>query len=168
MLNNEQVWVNADFVKVDANVTLPLVQVETFSKAQEIVEFAKSFDRSHRQEYLNGQQIWFDCSSYVKYVFANFGIALSGGSRDIAKSGAGVMISKEERQPGDLVFIHNNGSLIGHVGIYVGDDMMISNESSGVTRYDGSVGGGIKISTLSTGYYWPNYAQEYMRITNVK
>lgn len=167
LYNDNQVWVDAKYVTLDKGIFLPVMQLPKFTLADEIVDFAKSFETSHRVENRDGLQLWFDCSSYVRYVYANFGILLKGGSRDIYNSGAGQLISYEELQPGDLVFVRNNGYEIGHVGIYVGDDKMISNESSGVIRYDGSVGGGIHITTLNSGYYWPNYTKEYMRLNNI-
>lgn len=159
--NEIESWVSADYVKLDANVQLPVIEVAKLSVADELIEFAKSFDRNYR-----ANDKWFDCSSYVKYVCANFGIKLSGGSNDIANSNAGVIITRAEAQPGDLVFIYN-GAPIGHVGFYLGDGLMISNESSGIIRYDGSIGGGIKISSID-GPYWRNYAKSFMRLNNVQ
>lgn len=57
----------------------------------------------------------FDCSGFTQYVFAHFGISLSHQSE--AQRGAGTRVSNP--QPGDLMWKP------GHVGIYVGNGMMI-------------------------------------------
>jgi cell wall-associated NlpC family hydrolase len=70
----------------------------------------------------------FDCSGLVLYVYAQLGIDLP---RTAAQQyGATRRISRSEAQPGDLVFFFGGGG-ISHVGIYVGDNMMIAAPRSG-------------------------------------
>nr|WP_207730392.1 C40 family peptidase [Clostridium botulinum] len=61
----------------------------------------------------------FDCSGFVQYVYRNAaGIELP---RDTyGQIGAGTRVSRDQLQPGDLVFPHT-----GHVGIYIGGGQMI-------------------------------------------
>ena len=52
-------------------------------------------------------------------------------------------------QPGDLVVFNNDANTkIGHVGIYIGDDNFI---------HASNPKGGVKISTLLSGYYAQRY-----------
>lgn len=62
----------------------------------------------------------FDCSGFVQYVFAHFGISLPRVAADQQK--VGTYVSREDLQPGDLVFF---GDPAHHVGIYVGNGYMI-------------------------------------------
>ncbi|WP_125154562.1 NlpC/P60 family protein [Clostridium rectalis] len=62
----------------------------------------------------------FDCSGFTKYVYAHFGISLPRVASD--QQNAGSPVSRDQLQPGDLVFF---GSPAHHVGIYVGDGCYI-------------------------------------------
>ncbi|MCL6472980.1 MAG: C40 family peptidase [Firmicutes bacterium] len=59
----------------------------------------------------------FDCSGFTSYVYRQVGISLPHSSR--AQYNSGDRISRDELQPGDLVFFAH-GRVISHVGIYVG------------------------------------------------
>ena len=76
-----------------------------------------------------------DCSSFTKTVFAEYGITLPRVSRDQAKEGT--FVSKSNLQAGDLVFFTtvDSGKNIGHVGIYVGDGMMIHTYGAGGVKF---------------------------------
>ncbi len=67
----------------------------------------------------------FDCSGFVKYVYKQLGYDLYRVAADQMKNG--VAISKENLAPGDLIGFYSSpgGGYIGHIGIYVGEDMMI-------------------------------------------
>ncbi|WP_197144125.1 C40 family peptidase [Lysinibacillus sphaericus] len=73
----------------------------------------------------------FDCSGYVTYVFNNAGISTA------RKSAAGFYsTAKKVSSPkaGDLVFFANTYKAgISHVGIYIGNNQMISASNSGVS-----------------------------------
>ncbi len=62
----------------------------------------------------------FDCAGFTCYVFAHFGISLPRVASD--QQNVGTYVSRDQLQPGDLVFF---GSPAHHVGIYVGDGCMI-------------------------------------------
>ena len=71
----------------------------------------------------------FDCSGFVCWVFCKSGVC------DVGRMGANGLyslcsdVSKEDARPGDLVFFEKTMGAdvkgITHVGIYVGNDMMI-------------------------------------------
>lgn len=65
----------------------------------------------------------FDCSGFVQYVYAHFGISIPRTSQE--QFGFGTPVDISNLQPGDLVFFHNDGSGPGHVGMYIGGGLMI-------------------------------------------
>ncbi|MBI1810141.1 MAG: C40 family peptidase [Gemmatimonadetes bacterium] len=70
-----------------------------------------------------------DCSGFVQYVFAKLGIDLPHSSRELATMGGAVTKDTADMKPGDLMFF-GKGKRISHVGIYVGDGIMIHASSS--------------------------------------
>lgn len=113
----------------------------------EVVEYAKQY---LGYKYVSGGASpvsGFDCSGFTQYIYKHFGISLNRSSTAQIKNG--VAVEKSDLQPGDLVIFNNNANTaIGHVGIYIGDGNFIhaSNPSDGV-----------KITTLTTGYYQKRY-----------
>ena len=112
-----------------------------------IVEYAKQY---LGYKYVSGgasPSKGFDCSGFTQYVYKHFGISINRSSG--AQINNGVAVSRDNLQPGDLVIFNNDANTkIGHVGIYVGDGNFIhaSNPSDGV-----------KITTLTSGYYHKRY-----------
>ena len=70
----------------------------------------------------------FDCSGYVRYVFANAGIYLPRTAD--AQYECGYPVSTAELVPGDLVFFSTYEAGASHVGIYLGDGNFINASSS--------------------------------------
>lgn len=62
----------------------------------------------------------FDCSGLVMWAFQQAGISLPHSSQALARGGQPV--SSDSMQPGDLVTYYSDAS---HVGIYIGDGMMV-------------------------------------------
>jgi len=98
--------------------------------------------------YLGTPYVWggaspsgFDCSGLVMYVFAQVGVSLPHSS--YAQYGMGSPVSRDQLQPGDLVFFDG----LGHVGIYVGGGSFIH------APHTGDV---VRISSL-TGWYASTY-----------
>jgi cell wall-associated NlpC family hydrolase len=79
----------------------------------------------------------FDCSGFVMYVFGQVGVSLPHNAA--AQYGYGMPVSRDQLQPGDLVFF--NG--LGHVGIYIGGGQFIHSPHTGDV---------VKISSIS-GWY---------------
>lgn len=91
----------------------------------------------------------FDCSSYTQLVFKQNGVDIPRVSRDQATVGRYV----ENLQPGDLMFftdreLYSDGR-VGHVGIYMGDGMMIHASTS--------LGVDITENVLGNPYWGANY-----------
>ena len=88
----------------------------------------------------------FDCSGFVQYVLSRSGISIPRTTAE--QYSVGVYITKQQLQPGDLVFLQNTYRAgISHVGIYIGNNQMIHASSSK----------GIVISNLSSSYYTEHY-----------
>lgn len=85
-----------------------------------------------------------DCSGFVQYVYAHFGVSLPRVSRD--QVGSGIIISSiDNAQPGDLIFWSDNGmdSGVHHVAIYLGNGLLV--HASNSAPYPN---GGIKVSNV--------------------
>ena len=114
-------------------------------QGQQIVEFALQYV-GYPYVYGTAGPNTFDCSGFTSYVYAQFGYTLNRSSRDQVKNG--VAVSKDQLQPGDLVFFSTNGSYPTHVGLYIGDGNIVHAS----TPQDG-----VKISSLDVSYYVQNY-----------
>jgi peptidoglycan DL-endopeptidase CwlO len=81
----------------------------------------------------------FDCSGLVQWSYAQAGM---GGLPHSAamQFNLGVPVSRANLEPGDLVFFDNP---IGHVGIYVGNDLMVAAPHSGAV---------VRVEPLFAGY----------------
>lgn len=88
----------------------------------------------------------FDCSGFVQYVYGQNGYSLTRTTYT-QWDNDGTFVSKSELQPGDLIYFGSGGSPT-HVGLYVGDGMMIHSPSTGDV---------VKFSTIESGYYSQTY-----------
>ena len=87
----------------------------------------------------------FDCSGYVRYVFANAGIYLPRTAD--AQYECGYPVSTAGLLPGDLVFFSTYEAGASHVGIYLGDGNFINASSSR----------GVSIASLYSSYWGSCY-----------
>jgi len=74
----------------------------------------------------------FDCSGLMYYVYKQFGYTLNRVAADQARNG--VHVDASELQPGDILCFYSGGDYIGHVGMYIGNNMFVhaANSISGV------------------------------------
>jgi len=90
-----------------------------------IVAYASNFLGTPYSYGANGPSS-FDCSGFTCYVFRHFGIGLPRTAA--GQQGVGSSVSRDNLQPGDLVFF---GSPAHHVGIYVGNGCYIHSPKTG-------------------------------------
>lgn len=84
----------------------------------------------------------FDCSGLVMWAYAQVGVSLPHSS--YAQYGYGVPVSRDQLQPGDLVFFDG----LGHVGIYIGGGQFVH------APHTGDV---VRISSLDEAWYSANF-----------
>lgn len=121
-------YVYANYVATDEEVAnSPQQQVNT-SQGQQVVDFAKTL-LGIPYKYGGTTTKGFDCSGFVQYVYKNMGVSLNRVAADQVVHG--IAVSKENLQPGDLVFFKKSGRAIHHVGIYVGDGKYIHAPQTG-------------------------------------
>ncbi|SDN68003.1 NlpC/P60 family protein [Paenibacillus sp. yr247] len=84
----------------------------------------------------------FDCSSFTQYVFKMNGVNIPRSSRQ--QSQAGTYVSRDQLQPGDLVFFY---SPIHHVAIYMGNGKLLHTFGSA----------GVTITDLNSGWWNSHY-----------
>jgi cell wall-associated NlpC family hydrolase len=75
----------------------------------------------------------FDCSGFVRYVYARLGQLLPRTARE--QSHCGQVVHSADLKPGDILFFHTSRRGISHVGIYLGSSRFIhaANPRKGVT-----------------------------------
>jgi cell wall-associated NlpC family hydrolase len=131
---------SAPFVTPEAEI--PIALPADASRGAQVVSIA--------MQYLGIPYVWgaaspssgFDCSGLTMYVFGQIGVSLPHYAA--AQYGYGVPVSRDQLQPGDLVFFHG----LGHMGMYIGGGSFIH------APHTGDV---VKISSLSEGYYTANW-----------
>lgn len=112
--------------------------------AQSVIQFGEQF--------MGTPYVWggtspnpgFDCSGFTQYIFTHFGIPLQRTSE--AQFGEGVPVAENNLQPGDLVFFSTYAPGASHVGIYIGNGMMLDSEDMGLV-----------IDNIHNSYWAPKY-----------
>ena len=90
----------------------------------------------------------FDCSGFTSFLFAKAGSPLPRTARQQFQNG--LKVSRNEMQPGDLVFFKNTYRRgVSHVGIYIGNGNFIHAASSGR---------GVRVDSLNGRYYARHWA----------
>ncbi len=141
-------YISADYISttVPAAINTPAVtygnSAANTSAGQRVVRIAEQF-LGLPYVYGGSTPSGFDCSGFTSYVFGQLGYTLNRISADQIHNG--IPVSKSELQPGDLLLFKRSGaSRIHHVGIYVGDGMMIHSPQTGDV---------IKYTSIVNGYY---------------
>ncbi len=140
-------YIRADYISLSVpapRVGDPVVYgaPASVSAGERIVQIAEQF-LGLPYVYGGSTPAGFDCSGFTSYVFKQLGYDLYRSSYQQIDNG--VPVSKSELMPGDLLLFKRQGaSRIHHVGIYVGNGMMIHSPQTGDV---------IKYTSIVTGYY---------------
>jgi cell wall-associated NlpC family hydrolase len=110
-------------------------------KEHAIVHYARRFIGTPYSWGGTSPRTGFDCSGFVRYVYAHFGVKLPHSSFSDLWHGRRVV--RKHLVPGDLVFFDGNN----HVGIYIGGNRMIHAPHTGAV---------VSITTM-TGWYGREY-----------
>ena len=83
--------------------------------------------------------VGFDCSGLVYYVYKQMGYNIQRDGD--GQAGNGIAVKESDMQPGDIIIFANKYTgAIQHVGLYIGDGMMVHAQSSRtgvvISRYD--------------------------------
>ncbi len=127
-LDDEEVFVFAEYVQVDARLNTAITMTELLygqgvsDVRVDLCQYAK--------EFLGNPYVWggtsltngADCSGFVLSIYKKYGVSLPHSSR--AQANCGTRITLAEAQPGDLIF-YGKGQTINHVAIYIGGGQVI-------------------------------------------
>ncbi len=134
-----QGFVSLDYIKIMSGEN-PISRSDAVSsKGQAIVELAKKY-LGIPYVYGGSSPSGFDCSGFVYFLYKSMGVTLNRVAADQMTNGT--WVPKNALQPGDIVGFANKSGYINHVGIYVGNGMMIHSPQTGdVVRYESIVTG---------------------------
>lgn len=143
--NGADAYLISDYVKLIDPSEASRYAVER-TKAQRLIDIARQYIGT---PYVYGGMSprGFDCSGFTKYCFSQMGINLNRTAA--SQTANGTFVSKDQLIPGDLVFFVTNGYNISHVGIYIGDGMMIHSPKPGYS---------VEVVTINSGYYANTYS----------
>ncbi|MBR2481881.1 MAG: C40 family peptidase [Oscillospiraceae bacterium] len=116
------------------------------STVSDLIAYAKSY-LGVPYVYGGASARGFDCSGYTMYIFKHFGINLPHSAT--SQLGYGIPVTREELQPGDLVFFRDTNystKAASHVGIYIGNSQFIHATSSRGGKY-------VDIDSLNEAYH---------------
>ncbi|MCF8564115.1 NlpC/P60 family protein [Alicyclobacillus tolerans] len=118
-------------------------QTLSTASASQVIQYAEQF--------LGVPYVWggttpsgFDCSGFTQYVMNHFNVGLYRTSEE--QFAQGLPVAYNNLQPGDLVFFSTYAPGASHVGIYIGNGLMIDAEDMGVA-----------IDSISNSYWGPKY-----------
>src|SRR5690606_39164553 len=102
---------------------------------------------------------FFDCSSFMQFLFDKQGVDLPRTAR--AQAEKGKVIKRSELQKGDMMFFYVPGrfrsdEVIGHVGLYIGNGIMIHSSPKPED--------GVQLTDINKPY-WKNTYLKATRIT---
>lgn len=147
-LFGDDIYSNID-ADADGTPDNPLLDYRVPGEALTDQEFARMYQEARK--YLGRAYVWggstpdsgFDCSGYVCWVINASGVGSIGRTTAEGLRQWTTPISASERKPGDIVYFQGTYNTPGasHVGIYVGDGMMIH------------TGNPCKFSNIDSGYF---------------
>jgi cell wall-associated NlpC family hydrolase len=140
-------YIRSDFIDIVSGYTVnsdPTTLSATVSEnGQKIVDYALQFE-GYPYVYGGADPSGFDCSGFVMYVYDHFGYTLYHGATGLYQRYGTFVDSRDQLQPGDLVFFGTGYDYCSHVGLYIGDGQFIHASTSAT---------GVIISNLYGAWY---------------
>jgi len=107
---------------------------------------------NYAESFLGTPYVWggtspdpgFDCSGFTQFVLRHFGVAIQRTSEQQYQEG--VPVDRGNLEPGDLVFFTTYAPGASHVGLYIGNGLMVDAEDYGVV-----------FDNINNGYWSPRY-----------
>ncbi len=132
-------YVSMDYLKL-VEGELPSRSAVVSTQGQAVLEIAKQYLGLPYRYGGNSPSTGFDCSGFVKYVYAQLGVNLNRVAADQMSNG--IWVDPSQLQVGDIIGFYNSSGYISHVGIYAGNGMMIHSPQTGdVIKYESVVTG---------------------------
>ena len=131
-------YVSSDYITLTTEPETP----EASQLGEQIVAYAMEYLGTPYVLGGNGPSS-FDCSGFTKYVYSQFGYTLNRTATDQLQNG--VSVSRDELQPGGLVFFkYRTSKPVSHVGIYIGNGEFIH---ASTNKYE------VQIDQMDSGHY---------------
>ena len=146
LANGKSGWTDSDGVSLEEGDNVAL-RPSDHSARLDLVRKALSYRGTRYRRGGESVSSGFDCSGFVKHVFASFGVKLPHSSRDQYRYGTPV--AKNDLKEGDVLFFagtYRRG--ISHVGVYIGDGKFVH---ASTRRY------GVRVDDLDNDYYRRHY-----------
>lgn len=147
----EENWISVDlpnmncvgYVKKDAveEKTLRLGSEDPLRDA--IVKDAMSYIGLQFVRYGKSLTTGIDCSNFIQQIYRKHGVEIP--SSPMKQKEFGVEIEESQVQPGDIIFYDKANDGTGHVGLYLGDGLIIHSSGHSGKEYPR---GGVRISCL--------------------
>jgi cell wall-associated NlpC family hydrolase len=140
------VAIEASDVTPEAGSTVTPSMIAANSRTERLLRSAYSYRGTPYRMGANGRGA-FDCSSFIKQIMKEQGMAMPRTAAEQYRKGTPV--EKSQMQKGDLVFFKNTYKRgVSHVGMYIGDGKFIHASSRG----------GVRVDNLSDSYYVNHWA----------
>ncbi|MEL7565152.1 MAG: NlpC/P60 family protein [Dehalobacterium sp.] len=109
-----------------------------------IVEEAKNYIGVPYSSGGNNPDQGFDSSGFIQFIINTYGEGIYFPRTAASQWGLGESISRDNLQPGDLLFFSNDNETITHVSMYIGDDQMIHS----------TISQGVSVAYFENSSYW--------------
>lgn len=118
------------------------------AKASDIIAYGKTFMGVKYTWGGNTPAQGFDCSGFIRYIFAHYGVNVTRQSTASSQQD-GYVVSRSNLKPGDLIYFSTSASngKVAHIGVYIGNGKVLHTFGSP----------GVTISDMTSGWWSKHY-----------